>query len=182
MCIVSFYQCPKTKGERKQTSAKGYSREKEGSASYSFQAYNCGSVEGVTDGRTLGAVSVQTCLRLGSEEIRGGGDWGTISFKKSGRMLVVQVFASASGPPRPSAPNTDYPFPSPSLTKTRTAPPHKRLGGRRSPWPAAATQRRPCSTCGDSRRDASGRAPRAAREPPAVSLSGLRRRAGARWR
>lgn len=82
MCIVSFYQCPKTKGEKKQTSAKGYSREKEGSASYSFQAYNCGSVEGVTDGRTLGAVSVQTCLRLASEEIRGAGDWGNDFFQK----------------------------------------------------------------------------------------------------
>lgn len=82
MCIASFYQCPKTKGEKKQTSAKGYSREKEGSASYSFQAYNCGSVEGVTDGRTLGAVSVQTCLRLASEEIRGAGDWGNDFFQK----------------------------------------------------------------------------------------------------
>lgn len=45
---------------KKQTSAKGCSREREGRARNSFQEDNCGSVEGATDGRTLGAVSAQT--------------------------------------------------------------------------------------------------------------------------
>lgn len=51
--------------------------------------------------------------------------------------------------------------------------------GAASPWPAAATQRRPSSAAGDSGRDARARSPRGARQPPAQSLSGQQRREGA---
>lgn len=93
-----------------------------------------------------------------------------MSFKKPGHTAVVEVFAPASGPPRPSRPSH-----SPKLDRLRHT---KGSEGAASPWPAAATQRRPRSACGDGSGDASGRSPRAARDPAAASLSGLQRRAG----
>lgn len=70
--------------------------------------------------------------------------------------------------------------PAPATHQTATgSATQKDREGAASPWPAAATQRRPSSAAGDSGRDARARSPRGARQPPAQSLSGQQRRGGA---
>lgn len=116
---------------KKQTSAKGCSGEREGRARNSFQEDNCGSVEGVTDGRTLGAVSAQTDVcKLTT---RSGDTGGTISFKNywthsSFLGLCTDEQSTASFRPQPRARVPPQP-----LTEAPPAPRHKRLGARREP-------------------------------------------------